>query len=79
VALNDFDRASARYERAYERREFGFFRTASWSGAAKYRLTARWKALTQQAQFREWQAEHDRLGADLAAHRWPQFNRESIL
>jgi TolB-like protein/DNA-binding winged helix-turn-helix (wHTH) protein len=70
VALNDFDKASDWYERAYERREFGFFRTAYWNGAAKYRLTARWKALTQQPQFKEWQAEHDRLGADLAAHRW---------
>jgi TolB-like protein/DNA-binding winged helix-turn-helix (wHTH) protein len=70
VALKDFDRASDWYERAYERREFGFFRTASWSGAAKYRLTARWKALAQQPQFKEWQAEHDRLGAELASHRW---------
>jgi len=67
VAVNDFDKASDWFERAYDRRESQVFESAYRADDAKYRQTARWKALTQRAGFREWQAEHDRIAAELAA------------
>jgi len=75
VEIGDFDKASDWYERAYERRE-NFFADAydpfgPTNIGAKYHRTARWKALTRLPPFREWQAEHDRLAAALAAHRDP--------
>jgi tetratricopeptide (TPR) repeat protein len=66
VQLHDFDNASDWYQRAYERRESRFFESVYWPPGARYRATARWKILTQQPQFREWQAEHDRIAAELA-------------
>jgi tetratricopeptide (TPR) repeat protein len=65
VYLGDFDRAAEWYERAYERRESGFFRATYWVDGAKFRTTPRWKALTQKELFKEWQAEHDRIAAGL--------------
>jgi tetratricopeptide (TPR) repeat protein len=67
VAVNDYDKASDWFERAYDRRENGVFEPAYDADDAKYRLTARWQALTQRAGFKEWQAEHDRIAAELAA------------
>lgn len=70
LQLNDFDRASDWFERAYDRREDTFFMYPFRPEAVKYRTTSpRWKALTHQPAFREWQAEHDRIAAELAAHR----------
>jgi len=66
VGLNDFDKASDWYERAYERHE-NIFTVAYSVDAVKYRVTARWKALTQKPRFKAWQAEHDRISAELAA------------
>lgn len=37
----------------------------------KYRLTHGLRTLEEKALFREWQAEHDRIAAALAAHRDP--------
>jgi predicted Zn-dependent protease len=67
VAVNDFDKASDWFERAYDRREIGVFEPAYDVDDAKYRQTARWQALTQREGFKEWQAEHDRIAAELAA------------
>ena len=62
---------------AYERRELlffsGFYRRG-WGLEKKfeeYRKTPRFKALAEKPLFREWQAEHDRIAAALAAHRDP--------
>jgi hypothetical protein len=38
---------------------------------AEYRLTEGYKTLAQKPLFTEWQAEHDRLVAALAAHKEP--------
>jgi TolB-like protein/DNA-binding winged helix-turn-helix (wHTH) protein/thioredoxin-like negative regulator of GroEL len=69
VLLGDFDKASDWYERTYELRDPEFFSSIYAPAGAKYRTTARWKALSRQPLFHEWQAEHDRIAADLAAHR----------
>lgn len=79
VELGDFARATDWYQRAYARHEAGFFRTVYWPGGARYRATAAWMTLTQQPQFREWQAEHDRIGAELGSHRWPSADRSTVL
>ena len=79
VLLSDFDNATEWFERAYERREsnlFGFFYAfgndkAFEKAIEKYRLTPGYKALAAKPLFREWQAEHDRIAAALAAHRDP--------
>jgi tetratricopeptide (TPR) repeat protein len=52
VEINDFDKASDWFERAYERHEFLFFFLTYFPDGAKYRATPRWKALTQQPRFR---------------------------
>ena len=76
VLLGNFDRATDWFERAYERRDFGGFfasfylRDLGYEKAfEKYRATAAYKALTGKPLFREWQAEHNRVAASLAAHR----------
>jgi TolB-like protein/DNA-binding winged helix-turn-helix (wHTH) protein len=74
VLLGDFDKATDWFERAFERRGFFFqFFYAGGYGKAfeKYRLTAGYKALAAKPLFKKWQAEHDRIAADLAAHRDP--------
>jgi tetratricopeptide (TPR) repeat protein len=64
--LNDFDRASDWLDRSYERREPYFFTVAFGPAAEKYRATSpRWKTLTERPAFREWQAEHHRIAAEL--------------
>ncbi len=67
VALNDFDRAGDWYERAYDRHEAFLFADTFFIDDAKYRQTASFKALSQRPGFKEWQAEHDRIAAELAA------------
>jgi TolB-like protein/DNA-binding winged helix-turn-helix (wHTH) protein/Flp pilus assembly protein TadD len=67
VAINDFDKASDWFERAYDRREKEVFGSTYRADDAKYHQTARWQALTQRPGFKEWQAEHDRIAAELAA------------
>jgi tetratricopeptide (TPR) repeat protein len=68
VYLGDFSEASDWFERSYDRHEMRFFDLApAFVDGAKYRTTARWKALTQQPRFKAWQAEHDRIAAELAA------------
>ncbi len=67
VELNDFDKASDWFERAYDRRDSDTFVSAYRADYSKYRQTTRWKALTQRPKFREWQAEHDSIAAELAA------------
>jgi tetratricopeptide (TPR) repeat protein len=77
VLLGDFDKASSWFERAYERRQpdfFAFFFNRGFgyeSALEKYRLTSGYKALAAKPLFKEWQAEHDRIAAALAAHRDP--------
>jgi len=77
VLLGDFDKASGWFERAYERREpdfFAFFFNRGFgfeSALEKYRLTSGYKALEAKPLFKDWQAEHDRIAAALAAHRDP--------
>lgn len=68
VELKDYDRASDWFERAYDRREVDLFTYVYWPQGAVYRQTAPWKALTQRPAFREWQAVHDQLAAELKAH-----------
>jgi len=68
VELNDFDRASDWYERAYDLHEQDLFPEVFQTDHAKYRQTAGFKALSQRPGFKAWQAEHDRIAAELAAH-----------
>ena len=67
VAVGDFDKASDWFERAYDGRENEVFESTYRADDAKYHQTARWQALTRRAGFREWQAEHDRIAAELGA------------
>jgi tetratricopeptide (TPR) repeat protein len=67
VALNNFDRATDWYERAYDRHEVDLFRYISEIDHAKYRQTAGYKALSQRPGFKAWQAEHDKIAAELSA------------
>jgi len=67
ITLNDFEKASDWLERAYDRRETGVFEPAFEADYASYRKTARWQAVTQRAGFKEWQAVHNRIAAELAA------------
>ena len=77
VLLGDFAKASDWFERAYERREglffsYFFLRGFGYEKAIeKYRLTNEYKALAEKPLFKDWQAEHDRVAAALAAHRDP--------
>lgn len=78
VQLDEFDKASDWFERAYEHRENDLFSVfflkgshAFEKGIEKYRMTPGYRALSQKPLFKEWQAEHDRIGAALAAHRDP--------
>lgn len=77
VLLGDFDRASELFERGYERREDAFFTYFFLRGfgyekaIAEYRTTSSYKALAAKPLFKEWQAEHDRIAAALAAQRDP--------
>lgn len=77
VRIGDFDKASEWFERGYERRELGFFDQCCFGDLefkkrmAEYRLTVGYKALAAKPLFKEWQAEHDRIAAALAAHRDP--------
>ena len=83
-----FDKASAWFERGYERRETHYFANVFLAacidpscidlagfGYGKaleaYRQTSGYKALAAKPLFQEWQAEHDRIAAALAAHRDP--------
>jgi TolB-like protein/DNA-binding winged helix-turn-helix (wHTH) protein/tetratricopeptide (TPR) repeat protein len=74
VLLGNFDKATDWFERAYERREpSGFFASFDLRGIGyekafeKYRVTAAYKVLAEKPLFKEWQAEHDRVAAELAA------------
>jgi TolB-like protein/tetratricopeptide (TPR) repeat protein len=77
VLLADYDKANTWFERAYERREpalFPYFCLRGFGYEAaleKYRQTPGYKAFAAKPLFREWQAEHDRIAAALAAHRDP--------
>jgi len=77
IVLGDFDRASDWFERAYEIHEYDFFVHFYPRGFGaekefeKYRETTQYKTLAQKPLFKEWQAEHDRVAAALAAHRDP--------
>jgi TolB-like protein/DNA-binding winged helix-turn-helix (wHTH) protein len=71
VYLHDFDKASDWFERSYDERDIGLFGDVYWKPGAEYHQTARWKALIERPAFRQWQAEHDRIAAALAAHRDP--------
>lgn len=75
VLLGDFDKATGWFERAYERREpilFGYlYGFGNDMAMEKYRLTPGYKALAAKPLFKDWQAEHDRIAAALAAHREP--------
>jgi TolB-like protein len=77
VVLGDFEKASNWFERAYERREAGFFRSFYYRGFgqenafAKYLATADYQTLARKPLFKEWQAEHDQIAAALATRRDP--------
>jgi tetratricopeptide (TPR) repeat protein len=67
VQLGDFDRANNWYERAYDRHEMDLFYNIFQIDHAKYRQTVGFKALSRRPGFKVWQAEHDRIAAELAA------------
>jgi tetratricopeptide (TPR) repeat protein len=67
VALNDFDRANDWYERGYDLHDYDLFSDVFQTDHAKYRQTAGFKALSQRPGFKAWQAEHDKIAAELAA------------
>jgi tetratricopeptide (TPR) repeat protein len=75
LILGDFDKATDWFERAYERHEPDLYRDfytglGVWDAAQpvhSYRLTPAYKALAAKPLFKAWQAEHDRIAAELAA------------
>lgn len=67
AVANDFDKAMKWFERAYAQREAALF-TIPYDKtiAAAFFQDPRWQELSRRPLFKEWQAAHDKLAAELA-------------